>query len=50
MATETDETYFRKYLDDPEQVVSQPPTGSNAIQSTETSDTEYYRKYLNDRA
>jgi len=49
MATDTDETYFRKYLDDP-LIVAQNyvPETDSEISNNETTLTVYLRKYLND--
>jgi hypothetical protein len=48
--SETDETYFRKYLMD---TLDSDPTSNyvpetDVVQGTETADTAYFRKYLAD--
>ena len=49
MATETDETYFRKWLDDVSPVVQNHVTETDSqVPGNETNDTTYFRKYLND--
>jgi hypothetical protein len=51
MAAESDTTYFRKYLNDPDPVNDPAPTqiqDSSSQLSVETPDTTYFRKYLND--
>jgi hypothetical protein len=44
----TDETYFRKYLNDVTTVSQNTITEPSSYSAGETSDTSYFRKYLND--
>ena len=48
MATETDETYFRKYLNDVSPVQRNYVQEPETVPNTETNLTTYFRKYLND--
>jgi hypothetical protein len=45
---DTDEVYFRKWLNDNTTVVQDYVPETDVIQPTETADTTYLRKYLND--
>ena len=43
---DTDEDYFRRYLDDP--INAPTPSVSNSDNVTPTPDENYFRRYLND--
>jgi len=45
---DTDEVYFRKWLNDNTTVTQSNVPETDSIQSGETADTTYLRKYLND--
>jgi hypothetical protein len=45
---DTDETYFRKWLNDNTTVVQDYVPETDTIQATETNDTTYFRTWLND--
>ena len=47
MATESDETYFRKYLDDPTSITPGPTPQQVDNLSTDPNES-YFRKYLVD--
>lgn len=48
MSAETDETYFRKYLNDVSPVQQDYVQEPETVPNTETNLTTYFRKYLND--